>query len=137
MFKEIQEQALLTYCNEMDSYFDSLQHARTLTPDLVRKFTRLCNSANYISLILRDWSEQIEFLEMQYCVELESKDPAEEFLPEDVEGVLFHAPIEQCNDILSNSLQGLCSVICMNFQGGSQAYFNERFVILIIIFFLI
>ena len=129
IFEEIQQEAILSYCSEMKMFFTALaETSEILTPSLLRNLARISNSANYLSLVLNDWSEQIQFLEMQYERELILKSDVEQenFHLEDVEGSLFQTPIRKCDKILTKSLKGLSSAISRSFHTRSEAYFNEK-----------
>ena len=130
MFEVVQEEALMRYCKELETQFLQLADAEVLSSYLLTSLARLANASNYVSLILRDWSERVELLHMQYV--RESNDSLvdisiDEFPLDEVQGALFDAPIGSCDRVLKKSLRGLSSAISRSFQSNAQGYFNHRY----------
>ena len=130
MFESVQEEALMRYCTFMSDYFSRLADTQRLSSRLLTSLSRLSSAANYLSLILRDWSEKVAFLELQFARERRAKkEPiSSQFSLEDVEGALFDTIIDECDKVLKSALNGLSSAISRTFQINSQSYFNQKFV---------
>ena len=120
----------MRYCTFMSDYFSRLADTQRLSSRLLTSLSRLSSAANYLSLILRDWSEKVAFLELQFARERRArKEPiSSQFSLEDVEGALFDTIIDECDKVLKSALNGLSSAISRTFQINSQSYFNQKFV---------